>query len=94
MRKALAFYFVFISVLFIPQMSSNPFSESENAETAHVERSGQHMNGGEYDEDPEIPAGDPNPGDPVPIDDYLPLLAVAAVGIIIYKTHQKKNLLS
>lgn len=29
-----------------------------------------------------------------PIDDYLPLLVLTAVGIIIYQTHKKRNLLS
>jgi len=34
----------------------------------------------------------PNPGDPVPIDDYLPLLMVAAVGMIGYAGYRKRKL--
>lgn len=29
-----------------------------------------------------------------PIDDYIPLLVMTAVGIIMYKAHKKRNLLS
>lgn len=35
-----------------------------------------------------------DPPEPLPIDDYLPLLAFTALGIIIYKTRKNRNLLS
>lgn len=34
----------------------------------------------------------PNPGDPVPIDGYIPLLLLTAVGFIIYQTRKEKKL--
>ena len=34
----------------------------------------------------------PNPGDPVPIDDYIPLLVMVAMGMIVYNTLRKKTL--
>ena len=34
----------------------------------------------------------PNPGDPIPIDDYIPLLLIIAAGLIIYKTYHRKSL--
>lgn len=43
------------------------------------------------DEDDCNPA---NPADPIPIDDYLPMLITTALGIIIYTTQKKKKLLS
>ena len=35
-----------------------------------------------------------NPADPTPIDDYIPLLIIAAVGIIVYKSYTKNKALS
>ena len=37
-------------------------------------------------------ANDPgNPGDPVPIDDYIPLLLITAVGIIVHAGWRKRK---
>lgn len=33
-----------------------------------------------------------NPSDPIPIDDYIPLLLIAAMGLIVYNTYRKKTL--
>lgn len=40
-------------------------------------------------DDDECPA---NPSDPVPIDDYLPLLVVTAIGMIGYAGYRKRKL--
>ena len=33
-----------------------------------------------------------NPSDPIPIDDYIPLLVIVAMGMIVYNTWRKKTL--
>ena len=43
-------------------------------------------------EDDEMDCGTPNPGDPVPVDDYIPLLVLVALGMIVYNTLRKKTL--
>ena len=43
---------------------------------------------------PDEVCGASNPADPIPIDDYLPLLLTTALGIIIYTAQKKKKLLS
>lgn len=69
------------------QMEANRFATSEENTEAAV----KNEKGG----DPQsLDSGGGNPGDPLPINDYVPLLALVAVALIIYKTHPKKNLLS
>lgn len=36
--------------------------------------------------------GPPNPADPVPVDDYIPLLLIIAAVLITYKTYGRKSL--
>ena len=44
------------------------------------------------EKEPEIAYGPGNPGeDPVPIDDYLPLLLITAVGIIVHAGWRKRK---
>lgn len=38
--------------------------------------------------------GPTDPPGPLPINDYIPLLVLTALGIIIYKTRKNRNLLS
>lgn len=42
-------------------------------------------------EDQDMDCGAPNPGDPIPIDDYLPLLLITAVGIIVHAGWRKRK---
>jgi len=45
-----------------------------------------------YDEPAEVSEGDTfpgNPGDPVPVDRYIPLLLAAAVGIMVFAKRRK-----
>ena len=42
--------------------------------------------------DDDMDCAPPNPSDPIPIDDYIPLLLIIAVGLITYKTYGRKSL--
>lgn len=66
---------LFQMVVYAQSSSDNPFAREDANQQANAE----------IPKD-EIAAGD-DPGDPgstVPIDDYLPLLLITAVGIIVY----------
>ena len=64
-----------------PEQESSAFKANVHNESAVQEPAQSSANGG-------------NPGDPVPIDNFIPLLAITAVAIIIYITRKKNNLLS
>lgn len=88
MKKILYIVLFFISVFGYAQKGENPFGQTEYENVATKEDAGK-------DEVPAAPdttaKGDPsNPADPQPIDDYIPLLLIAAVGIIAYHTYKKK----
>lgn len=94
MRKIIAAVFIFLSVITYSQWS-NTFSEKEGDAVKSTPKVDETEPGyAEYinqsaeldDENP------PNPGDPIPIDDYIPLLLMVAAGLIIYKTYHRKSL--
>ena len=81
MKYFFACLFVLIqSISFAQSGSDNRFEESEKMEDKQVSDT-------PYIE-PEVKANPGNPGDTVPIDDYLPLLIFAAVAVIFYKSRQ------
>lgn len=78
----------FIGNVLFAQQSDNRFSQSEE----------NSSNG--YDHS--LPAAEPEPGegpsnpdgeddDPVPIDDYLPVLVITALGMIVFAGYRKKQ---
>lgn len=74
---------LFQMVVYAQSTSDNPFAREDANQQANAE----------IPKD-EIAASD-GPGDPgstVPIDDYIPLLLVAAMGLIVYNTYRKKTL--
>ena len=90
MKKYIYILIIFISFGVTAQTQTNVFDDT--AEMAERE---------EYtdaysdvpEKEPEIAYGPGNPGeDPVPIDDYIPLLVIVAMGIIVYNTWRKKTL--
>lgn len=90
MKKILYIFFFLIGTLHFGQgVAANPFEESEKESGAF--NSG---NGDEAEILPDTQKNGGNPGDPTPIDDYIPLLVLTALGIIIYKTRKNRNLLS
>ena len=82
------FILILISVFSVvtAQQSKNRFEEGEHS---GFERNVDHTNDQKTD-DPQPGPG--NPGDPVPIDQYIPFMVLAAVGIIVYHTRQSKML--
>ena len=84
MRKIIAFVILFISLV-VNAQGANRFSETEDAASINaMESSSREMTQELDDENP------PNPG-PVPIDDYLPLLLITAVGIIVHAGCRKRK---
>ena len=93
MRKIRYIVFIFVSFVGYSQTGPNPFAEKESESAFNRDAVVK-----ENDED--APKGDPptydgdggggNPADPMPIDDYMPILIITAVGIILYRT-MKKN---
>ena len=89
MKKYIFIFIIFISFGVTAQTQTNVFDDT--AEMAERE---------EYtdaysdvpEKEPEIAYGPGNPGeDPVPIDDYLPLLLITAVGIIVHAGCRKRK---
>lgn len=79
------------------QSATNRFSENGNSDGVSLEG---NQKGGftatEAGSGLGNPTGDSAEDDAalLPIDDYIPLLALTALGIIIYTTQKKRNLLS
>ena len=87
-RILILILFSFFSTV-VAQESANRFKEGEDEATYQKANLPDNSSLGDQPQ-----PGPGNPGDTVPIDDYIPLLVIAAVGIIIYQTQKKKNLLS
>lgn len=88
MKKFVFLFLLFMGCLVSAQHDANPFAEDEpTVENQESRDAGQVTNN----------VGNPDGTDdppPLPIDDYTPLLVIAAVGIIVYSTQKKKSLLS
>lgn len=90
MKQSLYIILILLGMSVSAQMQDNRFDQTESS---------SDTDGGRFYNEPaseKIPTTNSNPGNPsdprsVPIDDYLPLLVIAAVGIIIYNTHTRKR---
>lgn len=96
MRNLLAVLSIFLSVFLYSQASSNPFSHEEGHDKEIPAYGGNKTISNPIkaetaaaDDD-----GPPNPGNPVPIDQYAGLLLITAIVIILYTTHKKRKLLT
>ena len=90
MRKYIYILMIFISLGIKAQTQNNIFDDS-------AEMSERKDNSDVYadtpEKEPEIAKGPGNPGeDPAPIDDYIPVLLLVAMGIIAYQGYKKKTL--
>lgn len=87
MKKSLYIFFIFISFFTYAQKGPNPFAEKET-ETAF----NKDVPVKENDKDlTQKDSGGGNPGGVVPIDDYIPFLIIAALGLIIYQARREKE---
>lgn len=87
MRKFVS-VLVFLVYLSVPaQQETNPFAAAENESN----ETGTKDNGQKV-EPSTANSGGGNPGDPTPIDDYIPFLLLTGVGIIVYTTYRKKQM--
>ena len=90
MRNIIAVVFLLISVLVYSQ-STNVFADGEqnssDPASSRVYDSSDNLVAKEAADDD----GPPPPTDPVPIDDYLPLLLITAVGIIVHAGWRKRK---
>ena len=99
MRKILSFILICISLVVYSQ-APNRFAEGdeqslmskstpENSEEFPTQ---QYENPNAAPSDVQANDNPGNPGSVVPIDDYIPLLLIAAMGLIVYNTYRKKTL--
>lgn len=90
MKRFLTFAFLCLISLVFAQPTINRFDDNSQSafENEAVETTKETSESSEYGKGPG------NPGDTVPIDEYIPLLVLTALGIIIYKTRKNRNLLS
>lgn len=106
MRKIFAVFILLFSVFYFSQGPNNRFSEEQEAGTSakHYDPTanprtdvsigaapGDHT----YDNTTtgtEADDGPPNPSDPVPIDNYLPLLLFIGAGMIIFYTRKRNGM--
>ena len=88
MKNFFLIFFFCIGSWATAQQESNPFSSAEQNNTSNQNEGPTYetANGNVTN-----PPGENDP-EPVPVDDYLPLLVMTAVGIIIYKTQKKRSL--
>lgn len=86
-------YFIAIFVVILINMATaqeavqNRFEESEHSAAEYTEGKTDATAKG-----PVTAYGPGNPGEPVPVDDYIPLLLLTGVGIIFYTTYRKKQM--
>lgn len=96
MKRFIYLYFIFFAISVPAQQSTNRFEQAEyenslssqnNPDVAEVP--GDCDNDGIPDATDPDPCGPGNVGDPTPIDDYLPLLVIAGIGLIAWKVRKR-----
>ncbi|UFK97114.1 hypothetical protein [Kaistella faecalis] len=87
MRKSFFIFILLLSINVSAQMQANRFEdEASTQQTDQYEAESS-------EKEPEVAYGPGGPGeDPVPIDDYIPLLVIIAAVLIAYKTYHRKSL--
>ena len=91
MKKIRYILFLLISFFSFAQSGPNPFADKES-ESAFNKPTATKDNETQVKDNTDFDPGGGNPGNPVPIDNYIPLLIITAVGIMVYHTSQRKNI--
>lgn len=75
-------YFILLGSSIHAQYSENRFEQAEYSANTSED--------GKAEAPPEVAANSPGgPADPSPIDDYLPLLVIAGIGLIAWKVRKR-----
>lgn len=88
--------FSFLFLLLIGFLGSAQYADQDNRFNQSTDQSANQTtaNGGTASADGDGDGGSPgNPGE-APIDDYIPLLMIAGLGLIVYTGLKKKNSLN
>ena len=90
MKKSLYIFFIFISLLSFAQNGPNPFADRDSEGAFNKDVAVKET---ETKANPEnsLDSGGGNPGDPTPIDDYLPLLLITAIGLFVFQVRKQKQ---
>ena len=88
MKRIFSCFFLVFSLMMVnaQQDEVNSFQQSENQATGNA----SGANGSIGDNQVQSGPGNPNGSDEVPIDDYLPILALMGATLIIYQLKSKK----
>ena len=88
MKRIFSCFFLVLSLMMVnaQQDEVNSFQQSENQATGNA----SGANGSIGDNQVQSGPGNPNGSDEVPIDDYLPILALMGATLIIYQLKSKK----
>ena len=88
MKRIFSCFFLVLSLMMVnaQQEEVNSFQQSENQATGNA----SGANGSIGDNQVQSGPGNPNGSDEVPIDDYLPILALMGATLIIYQLKSKK----
>lgn len=90
MKALISTLFLLLAIFLVKaqETEENRFQQSENAATGTTNTSGALGGiGGEQDAGPGNPPGD----EEIPIDDYLPFLAITASAIMVYQYKMKNR---
>lgn len=90
MKKTIYILLFLVSYFSFAQQGPNPFAEPQSENTFSHDSSLKDEKPPK-DQVQSKDGGGGNPGDPTPIDDYLPLLLITAVGLIIYQVRKQKQ---
>lgn len=109
MRKIFAVFILLLSVFYFSQGPNNRFSDEQDAgfsnnysqpkgnprsDVSIGPAPGDHTYDNTTTGTEDDGSGTPNPGDPVPIDNYLPVLLLVGGGIIIFFTRKRNGVAS
>ena len=76
-------YFIFLAMSVPAQQSTNRFEQAEYEQADNAHNNPPDV----YAKDSE--SAKTNPADPAPIDDFLPLLVIAGIGLIAWKVRKR-----